>query len=46
MLVAGYEALETQAASRAVATTDARLSGDAVSLTVTSLSDYSIAAKQ
>jgi S-layer protein (TIGR01564 family) len=46
MLVAGYEALETQAASRAVATDAAGLQGDAVVLTVTSLNDYSIAAKE
>lgn len=46
MLVAGWEALETQAASRAVATQDSRLAGDAVELQVTTLNSYSISAKQ
>jgi len=46
MLVAGYEAIETQAASRAVALMDSRLVGKSVTLTVTSTSDFDISASQ
>ena len=43
MLVAGYEAVDTQAASRAVATGDiAKFDKDAVKLTVTSASNYQL----
>lgn len=43
MLVAGYEAVDTQAASRAVATGDiAQFDKDAVKLTVTSASNYQL----
>jgi len=46
MLVAGYEATETQAASRAVALLDKRLTGKSVTLTVTNTNDFSIASSQ
>ncbi len=46
MLVAGYEATETQAASRAVALLDKRLNGTSVTLTVTNTNDFSIASSQ
>ncbi|MFW5746385.1 MAG: S-layer protein [Nanoarchaeota archaeon] len=46
MLVAGYEALETQAAARAVATNKAGLVGDAVAVQVTTLNDYTISNKE
>lgn len=42
MLVAGWEAVDTQAAARAVATGDSRLQGDSARLTVTSVSNYQI----
>ena len=44
--VAGYEATETQAASRAVALLDKRLNGTSVTLTVTNTNDFSIASSQ
>jgi len=46
MLVAGWQATETQAATRAVATKDSRLEGDAVTLRVTSVDQFSISAKE
>jgi len=46
MLVAGYEAVETQAASRAVALMDSRLTGKSVTLTVTNTNDFPIAASK
>ncbi len=42
LLIAGTQARETQAASRAVANADSRLMGEEASLTVTSVNDYSI----
>jgi len=44
MLIAGYEATETQAASRAVARMDSRLTGKSVTLTVTNTNDFTISA--
>lgn len=46
MLVAGYEATETQAASRAVALMDSRLTGKSVTLTVTNTNDFTISSSQ
>jgi len=46
MLVAGYEATETQAASRAVALMDKRLVGKSVTLTVTNTNDFTISSSQ
>lgn len=46
MLVAGYEATETQAASRAVALMDKRLVGQSVTLTVTNTNDFTISSSQ
>ncbi|MGM5483912.1 MAG: hypothetical protein ACQER9_03285 [Nanobdellota archaeon] len=42
MLVAGWEAQETQAAARAVATDDEALTGDSVVLSVSSANSYSV----
>ncbi|MFT7616112.1 MAG: hypothetical protein ACI8Y7_000941 [Candidatus Woesearchaeota archaeon] len=42
MLVAGYSATDTQAASRAVAVADASLTGQSVRLTVSSAKDYTV----
>lgn len=46
MLVAGYESIETQAASRAVARFDSRLTGKSVALTVTNVNDVTISSSQ
>lgn len=46
MLVAGYEATETQAASRAVALMDKRLMGQSVTLTATSSTDFTVSTSQ
>lgn len=42
MLIAGWEAAQTQAASRAVATKDAGLTGDKVVVKATSASQYTL----